>query len=454
MYESVLYVNMARDGGTVVMLFTRDLRIQDNLALIHCFKHYSNVIPLFCFDPAQVEPHPYRSIRAIQFMIKSVIELNQALKGKLHITYAPTEHAIKEIKKLHDVNAIVCSKDYTPFAKRRAQKLGLFEVENHMLNPDVRNGAGQIYKVFTPFYRRSSLDAIPKPKRLPRQWSKQLIFLKLKCAVKPEELMKKVLQTKELKPCIITGGRKEALRLLRAIPRTYAATRNDPSVKTSQLSAHHKFGTISVRETYWATKKIFRSARGSSKSHEEGFIRQLYWRDFYYYISEHYPRIYKGPFNPRFSKIKWKNSRAMFRRWCEGKTGVPIVDAGMRQLLQEGWMHNRLRMIVASFLCKDLHITWRSGERFFATQLVDYDPAQNNGGWQWTAGTGTDAQPYIRIMNPWSQSKRFDPEGKYIRKYVPELKNMAAKDLHDPSKHTPIVDHAVARKQTLELYRI
>lgn len=448
---------MATKNGTAVMLFTRDLRTQDNLAFLYCLRNYRTVIPLFCFDPVQVHPQPYRSTRAIQFMIRSVIELNEALKSKLHIVYMATKDAIQEIRKYININAIVCSKDYTPFAKHRAEALGLTEVENHMLNPNIRNGSGQVYKVFTPFYNRSKSDPTPRPKRLPKEWHKRLKMLKLKSIIKPKTLFKTILGTDDLEPCILQGGRKEGLRLLRSVPKKYAETRNNPSLKTSMLSPHHKFGTISVRETYWAITMAFLSVEGAtaySNPNMEALIRQLYWRDFYYHISEEHPRIYQGPFNVKFAGIKWKNSRAMFRKWCEGRTGVPFVDAGMRQLLQEGWMHNRLRMIVAGFLCKDLHIDWRWGEKYFATQLVDYDPAQNNGGWQWAAGTGTDASPYFRIMNPWTQSKRFDPQGTYIRKYVPELKDMPSRDLHNPKKHTAIVDHAVARKQALDLYSI
>lgn len=445
---------MATKNGIAVMLFTRDLRTQDNLALIHCLKNFKTTIPLFCFDPVQVQPQPYRSIRSIQFMIESVIELNEALKGRLHIMYMTTKDAIQEIKKFVDIDAIVCSKDYTPFAKRRAESLGLTEIENHMLNPNIRNGSGQVYKVFTPFYNRSKSDSISRPKRLPKEWHKSLKSLKMESIIKPMTLFKTILGNSKLEPCILKGGRKEGLKLLRSIPIKYAETRNNPSLKTSMLSPHHKFGTISIRETYWAIIMAFSPMKKTTYSNPnmEALIRQLYWRDFYYHISEEYPRIYRGPFNLKFTGIKWKNSRVMFRKWCEGRTGVPFVDAGMRQLNQEGWMHNRLRMVVAGFLCKDLHIDWRWGEKYFATQLVDYDPAQNNGGWQWAAGTGTDASPYFRIMNPWSQSKRFDPQGKYIRKYVPELKDMPSKELHNPIHHTPIVDHAIARKQTLNMY--
>ena len=224
-------------------------------------------------------------------------------------------------------------------------------------------------------------------------------------------------------------------------------------METSHLSAHHKFGTVSVRETYYS---IAKNLKGDAK---EAMIRQLYWRDFYYCISESFPRIYKGAFNQKYSKIKWSKSKVKFQKWCQGKTGFPIVDAGMRQLNTTGWMHNRLRMIVASFLTKDLRINWRWGEKYFAENLVDYDPAQNNGGWQWAASTGVDSQPYFRIFNPWTQSKRFDPNALYIKTYIPELASVDVSDIHKPILNhseypAPIVDHSVERKKTLQMFSL
>lgn len=424
-----------------VFLFTRDLRATDNLALNYALKNYDKVALIFCFDPAQIKPQPYRSIRAIQFMVNSVKELNRHLDKRLNIFYGATKDVVASIRKQWTFDHVVISKDYTPFSKKRAKSFGnTVEVDNHMLVPGVRNKSGSVYKVFTPFYREATKQKVPKPVALCSGWKTKTVVLKTK------DMWDMILPDETEVPCILHGGRREGLRLLNELPSSYSRTRDNPNETTSLLSAHHKFGTISVRETYWRASTALRNP------HKEAFLRQLYWRDFYYHISEAYPRIYRGPFKEKYAGIRWTNSKRKFKQWCEGRTGVPIVDAGMRQMNETGWMHNRLRMIVSSFLCKDLHVDWRWGERYFATQLVDYDPAQNNGGWQWSAGTGTDAQPYFRIMNPWSQGKRFDPRGLYIRKYVSEIG--ADVNPHDPRVHDAIVDHSVARKETLVMYKV
>ena len=221
---------------------------------------------------------------------------------------------------------------------------------------------------------------------------------------------------------------------------------------TTRLSAHHKFGTISIRESYWVVKREL----GNSSQ----LITELYWRDFFTHVAFHFPHVFKGAFREEYNGLEWSKSKKNFDAWCEGKTGFPIVDAGMRQLKETGWTHNRVRMITASFLVKDLHIDWRWGEKFFAQHLVDYDPAVNNGNWQWVAGSGCDAAPYFRVFNPWTQQKKFDQDVKYIKKFIPELEKLTAKQIHDWEKRqvdgiaypAPIIDHAEARKETLKRY--
>ena len=216
------------------------------------------------------------------------------------------------------------------------------------------------------------------------------------------------------------------------------------------MSVHLRFGTVSIRKLAQVAQKK-----------NETWLNELIWRDFYHQILWHFPHIVTKSFKPAYDKIKWRNNETEFAAWCEGKTGYPIVDAAMRQMNQIGWMHNRARMIVASFLTKDLLIHWRAGDVYFMSQLIDGDPAANNGGWQWSAGTGTDAQPYFRIFNPVSQSKQFDPDGAYIRHYVPELRDVPDKFIHapwempapPPAYPAPVVEHSFARERTLSAFK-
>lgn len=440
---------------TCIYLFTRDLRIEDNYALDYACTHYKHIIPMFCYDPVQTdEKNSYRSCNAICFMIASVNELDESLGGKLNIFKCSTLKAIQSIKQ-YDQMDIIVSKDYTPFSNKRTnllQSLGntVIEVENHKIcSKDVLTGSHTTYTVFSPYYRKAA--QLPVPNLLePKKFKLKLIYLKQKDSL-PHTCNEHVIE----------GGRSNALQILKKLEccTSYGNSRDIPKVYTSRLSAHHKFGTVSIRETYWAIQKNLKG------KHKEMMTRQLYWRDFYYNIADRFPHVFKGSYQRKYNALKWENNRTYFKCWESGRTGFPIVDAGMRQLVKEGWMHNRLRMIVSSFLTKDLLISWKKGERFFAQHLVDYDPCQNNGGWQWAAGTGTDAQPYFRIFNPWSQSKKFDPDGDYIKKYVPELKDVNPKDLHSPIKlqkaiqaleikySSPIVDHALQRHKALEMYK-
>lgn len=256
----------------------------------------------------------------------------------------------------------------------------------------------------------------------------------------------------------IKGGRIEALKILKNVKvfKNYDGGRDLPAKSaTSLLSAHHKFGTCSIRETYWAV----RDALGPRHT----LIKELYWRDFFSHIAYHFPHVFGGAFYPEYDALPWANDKERFQRWCDGLTGFPIVDAGMRELNTTGFMHNRVRMITASFLVKDLHIDWRWGERYFAQHLVDYDPCVNNGNWQWVASTGCDHQPYFRVFNPWLQQKKFDPLCLYIKKWVPELKTVDARQLHrwyevsgDSADRypAPVVDHAAESIKAKEIFKV
>ena len=430
-----------------IFLFTRDLRLTDNVAFIDTLKNYETVIPIFIYDNHQIgKGNSYRSRRSIKFMQESVSELRQEMNNKLNIFYGKTKVILNRLRKKYKIDDVVVSKDYTPFAKERRDECNLHEIENVLLCPDdVTTSGGKPYVMFTPFYRKSVQIKV----RSIIKFDKKLLQ---KCKAIPCDKIK----THEKICCAISGGRSNGLKLLKAIKtkqKNYAKDRDFPSSETSHLSAHHKFGTISIRETYWEAKEQL------SGIHRKTFISQLYWRDFYYRIIDNHPHVLGSAFKSDYDNIKWSKNKTHFEAWCQGKTGFPIVDAGMRQLNETGWMHNRLRMIVASFLTKDLLLDWRWGEKYFAQQLVDYDPAQNNGGWQWAASTGTDSQPYFRIFNPWSQSKKFDANGIYIKKFVPEVKDLNNKFLHKDCLELtemymePIVVHKEQREKALVMYK-
>jgi deoxyribodipyrimidine photo-lyase len=307
---------------------------------------------------------------------------------------------------------------------------------------------GSPYSVFTPFYRNASLLPVNPPVS-----TGTLRLIRDRIAGE-ERSWQSILNVSFSGGA--RGGRSEGLRLLSRLgeQERYAKTHDIPSIRTTRLSAHLKFGTLSIRETYHAI------GRRLGLSHP--LLRQLYWRDFFTSIAFHFPHVFGGAFHPQYDKVPWMKDVASYKRWCEGTTGFPIVDAGMRELAQTGFMHNRVRMITASFLVKDLHVDWRWGERYFASKLSDYDPAVNNGNWQWAASTGCDAQPYFRIFNPWRQQLRFDPECSYIKRWVPELASLLPKQIHGWAKErpdrkvdypSPLCDHAKESARALLMYR-
>jgi len=254
----------------------------------------------------------------------------------------------------------------------------------------------------------------------------------------------------------VRGGTAQAKKIVRSIAhfKNYTTTRDIPALSTTNLSAYLKFGCISIRQIYHAIEQTL------GKHHP--LIRQLYWRDFFTYLAYHSPFVFGHPYHKKYEKLPWSKNMSFFKAWCQGKTGFPIVDAGMRQLNTTGFMHNRVRMIVASFLVKDLHINWLWGEKYFAQQLIDYDPMINNGNWQWCASTGSDAQPYFRIFNPWIQQKKFDPQCIYIKRWIPELKDIEPKIIHNwfgshnveiKQYPRPLIDHKIESALAKKMYK-
>ena len=438
-----------------LFVFRRDLRLEDNTALIQALSDSDQVIPCFILDPRQLESNEYRSLNAIQFMFESLRELNSELlenDSLLYLFKGKSEQVISQL--LTHVDAVYLNRDYTPFSIKRdnsIKNLCLKSGKKFVLCDDlllhrpenVSTKTGGTYQVFTPFYKNVIQKEIPIPiSNTHSNYSK----------IDLDNLPINTLKTNTNEDIFVRGGRKNAIHILNDVTqfKNYSDERNYPSPScTTGLSVHNKFGTISVREFYHAIKNQF------GKDHT--LITQLIWRDFYTHIAFHHPYVFGNNFRKKYDQIQWSANTGHFEKWCTGLTGFPIVDAGMRQLNTTGWMHNRIRMVVSSFLTKSLRINWQWGEKYFAQNLIDYDPCVNNGSWQWAASTGCDAQPYFRIFNPWRQQERFDKECKYIKEWIPELRDHSSKEIHNwngcSTYPGPIIDHKSEARRTLELFK-
>jgi deoxyribodipyrimidine photo-lyase len=444
-----------------LFIFRRDLRLPDNSALNQALRSSDKVLPCFVFDPGQIQKHAYQSLPALQFMLQSLDELRDELNrhgGKLAIYHAAPAEAVKLAVREHGIQAVFVNRDYTPFSLKRdiaiaqaCQELGIafYSLTDYLLiEPEqaIRSD-GKPYKIFTPFYNNARRFQIAMPEPLYSG-----CFINISDASAEPDYPCKFDENKAIQP----GGRSKALAILAELDKLkdYSTLRDYPaSDATSRLSPHLKFGTCSVREIYHAIVTEL------GESH--AMVRQLYWRDFYTHIAFHYPYVFGKAFLTRFDAVQWVNNGDYFERWRQGNTGFPIVDAGMRELNRSGFMHNRVRMITASFLTKDLHISWRWGERYFAQHLVDYDPCVNNGNWQWAASTGCDPQPYFRIFNPWLQQRKFDPDCIYIKLWLPELRDLPAETIHNWEKQheaiaiypKPMVNHTDESRIAKEMFK-
>ena len=455
-----------------IFLHHRDIRYQDNTTLNLMSKDLDEIIPIFIFPPEQIDPkkNKYFSHNLVQFMCQSLQELNKNYKNKksnLQFYKGDNLEVLKEIHKKHKISNIGFNVDYSPYAKKRdsaiinwakKENITVYNEEDmllkELLNGDTKSrNSGEPYKVFTPYmkYLRANYQVEKVSKKVPKFSNK---IIKTKHSIKSKDLDDFYTKNDNLN---VKPGRKEGLSKLNQVKeqKNYDKMRNFLTYNTTHLSAYINLGLLSIREVYHhCLEKLGKN---------NGVITELYWRDFYYNILHFFPHVVGNSFKENYDKIKWRNDKKQFKAWCEGKTGFPVVDACMRQMNSSGFMHNRGRMIVASFLTKDLLIDWRWGEKYFATQLQDYNISANNGGWQWAAGTGTDSQPYFRIFNPWSQSKSYDIDCEYIKKWVPELKDIPNKDIHDWEKNhvnykdtqylKPIVDHKKERLNTLAVYK-
>jgi len=404
-----------------IFIFRRDLRLYDNTSLNILKQKYPNIkiLPIFIFNKNQIckDKNKYYSSNAVQFLFESLEELNF-----INYYYSDNDiNILNDIKKRFIIKVISFNKDYTPYAINRDNiiitwcndnNITVISEEDYTLHKigTILKDDNKPYLKYTPFYKKSLLK---KPSSINNNKNFNLIY---------DFNYKKIKDFYFLKPSInpnikVNGGRKKALEILIKIKNNYFKNYNEEREypyldKTTKLSAYIKFGCISIREIYY------------SLPIKHALIRELIWRDFYAYISYYFPYIYGKPFNKKYDKIKWNINNNNFELWKNGLTGFPLIDAAMRQLNETGWMHNRCRMIVASFLTKNLFIDWKKGEQYFATKLVDYDPASNNGGWQWCASIGTDSQPYFRIFSPSAQLLKYDKECLYIKKWIPELKDI------------------------------
>lgn len=443
-------------------IFRRDLRLEDNTALIEALKHSDHVIPCFIFDSRQVGKNTYKSNNALSFMAHSVSELDAALRakgGQLYCFYGVAETVVASLLKSLPIKAVTLNRDYTPFSKARDQAIEetckAHQVDYHcyadalLHEPEeTLKKDGTPYTVFTPSLRNALTLSVDTPTK-----NKYTHYYNKIIAAADTNTLNELMKISN-PSLFVKGGRKEGIALLKNLVTLsdYKTLRDYPEkAMTSKLSAHLKFGTVSVREAY--------AMIGQCLGKHHPLINQLHWRDFFTHIAHHFPRVFGHAFHEKYDALPWNTNERHFKAWCEGNTGFPIVDAGMRELNETGYMHNRVRMIVASFLTKDLHIDWRRGERYFATQLVDYDPALNNGNWQWSASTGCDAQPYFRIFNPWLQQAKFDPDCVYIKRWVKELASTPSKIIHKhadyaiPNYPMPIVDHAIESAKAKLAYK-
>ena len=423
-----------------IFWFRRDLRLNDNHGLYQALRDKIPVVPVFIFDKNILDKLSDKSDRRVEFIYNSILAIKEKLnsfESEIEVIYSTPQKAFESLMDKYNIEKVFTNHDYESYAIERdldikklleQKKIEFLTFKDQVIfeKNEVVKDDGNPYTVFTPYSRKwkqrlleNDIKSFPSEKHTDH-------FLK--------QQRKSIVSLKEMGFAAV-NERFPTTTLNEELVKHYSKQRDFPSINgTSKLGIHLRFGTISIR-----------ALANKSRTHSETFLNELIWRDFYHMITWHFPYVnhYKS-FKPAYDKINWRNNENEFEKWCKGETGYPIVDAGMRELNKTGFMHNRVRMIVASFLCKHLLIDWRWGEAYFAQKLLDFDFAANNGGWQWAAGSGCDAAPYFRIFNPYLQTKKFDPNLEYIKKWVPEFQEL--------TYTKPIVDHEFARKRCLEVY--
>ena len=443
--------NGARMDKINCFWFRRDLRLHDNAGFYEALKSEHPVLPVFIFDRNILDELPTKDAR-VEFIHGVIHELQTQLEAQgsdLLVYYGYPKLVWQDISEKYNLNAVYTNRDYEPYAKTRDQNvkevlakkdIAFHDFKDHVIfdGDEVTKKDGDPYVVFTP-YKRIWLEVLESKMDETKEGEPISYYLK---SYPNEDYFYNLYQSKPTKiPTLKEMGfepddlpipdREVETELLK----NYDKTRNFPGIDgTSRLSVHFRFGTVSIRA----------KAR-RAQLHNETFLSELIWRDFYSNILNQFPKVVDHAFKEKYDNIEWRNNKEEFQLWCSGKTGYPIVDAGMRQLNTIGYMHNRVRMVTASFLVKHLLIDWRWGEAYFAEQLIDYDLSSNNGGWQWAAGSGTDASPYFRIFNPASQQKKFDKAFDYIKEWIPEY---GTSDYPEP-----MVDHKEARDRCLAVFK-
>ena len=431
---------MAKDQIVNIFWFRRDLRLEDNAGLYHALKSGRPVVPVFIFDRAILDLLENKADRRVEFILSAIEEMQMqliALGSSFEVYYDKAINAWEKIINDFTIDTVYTNHDYEDYAqerdagvKKNLEKKGIqfktFKDQVIFEKKEVVKDDGNPYTVFTPYSRR---------------WKATLTPFYLKSYPTNQYFDRFLSRPASSIPTLGEMGFKELgkpfppAELKEAIVKKYTQQRDYPAIEgTSKMGVHLRFGTVSIREL---TRKAMEL--------NDTYLNELIWRDFYHMILWNFPHVGKGKaFRSEYERIEWRNNEKEFAAWCEGRTGYQIVDAGMRELNETGYMHNRVRMIVASFLTKHLLIDWRWGEAYFAEKLLDFDLAANNGGWQWAAGSGCDAAPHFRVFNPYLQTQKFDPQLKYVRQWVPEFEEF--------TYPKPVVEHELARKRCLEVY--
>lgn len=416
-----------------IFWYRRDLRLEDNTGLFEALNENENVLPIFIFDDSILDELPEDDAR-VNFIYESLSKINKQLnnhQASIQIFKGQIDDVWEKLVTTYDIQKVYSNKDYEPYAIKRDQKIkeflnskGIemktFKDQVIFEEDEIVKADGKPYTVFTPYKRK---------------WLEKFTKVNLNLIANFDNFYKKIIDFPTLNQLGLKNSPLKVKNYSLKNVSTYSETRNFPNLdSTSYLSPHLRFGTISVRQIITELK---------NKS--ETFLSELIWREFFMQIIFHFPHVVTKNFRAKYDGIKWVNNKEDYDNWCQGKTGYPLVDAGMRQLNETGYMHNRVRMVTAGFLCKHLLIDWRYGEAYFAKKLLDYELSSNNGNWQWAAGTGCDAAPYFRIFNPIEQLKKFDKTLTYTKKWV--------KDFDTLEYPKPIVDHKYARNRALEAYK-
>ncbi len=452
-----------------LFIFRTDYRLKDNTSLIECCKNNEKVYPIFIFTPEQIDSNKnkFKSDNAVQILVESLLELNDEIKseeGKLNIYYGDVIKVLNEILKKLKVKNIYFNKDYTPYSKKRDNLIQKFCKDNEidlitlddMLLYDtglIKTKTGDPHTIFGFYLKEAKKIKIQKPQSV-RKYNFSKSSIKTKYSINTKK-MNDFYEYNENLP--VNGGRKNALKILSSLDKfkSYDKTRDFPIIGNTFLSSLIRFGVVSLRECYWK----FRDTLGVNS----GLVTQLYWNSFYTELGNNFPNMYKDNYlRDEFKDIKWEKDKKLFDAWKDGKTGFPLSDAGMREMNSTGFMHNRVRMVSATLLSRVLLLDWRMGEQYFSKKLIDHNRSNNEGNWFWVVGTANHSQVYFRIMSEWSQIKRFDKDCEYIKKWIPELKEVPNKDIlkwnqtyknYEVNYPGPIVDDKKNREESINRYK-